>query len=132
MDRLKYLALIVMIGFLSIYHLSRIYLFFFVENSEAVSLLLYGQVGLRAMIVIALVCVAINYRLALLWMWLAIGALIVTQYIQMFTSTNEALPISAYMGYLRGLILPALITLIYMSGVRGLFRAKIPEATAHK
>ena len=125
--KLKYAAAIAMIGFLSVYHLSRIYIFLFMESGEAASLLSHGQAVLRAFIIITLVYVAMKRRHALLWMWVAIGALIATQYMQLLTTASGALPLSTYMGYLRGFIFPALITIIYTYGAQSILKNQPQE-----
>ena len=101
--KLKYAAAIAMIGFLSVYHLSRIYIFLFMESGEAASLLSHGQAVLRAFIIITLV------------------------YVAMLTTASGALPLSTYMGYLRGFIFPALITIIYTYGAQSILKNQPQE-----
>jgi len=76
----------------------------------------HGQSVLRVMIVFSLVLVALNMRFGLYAMWTAISALIATHYWALFFDLpfrflDGRHPIS----YLKGFIIPTVITLLYLS-----------------
>ena len=71
---------------------------------------------LRAMIIFSLVIVVLNRRFGLYGMWLAISALIATHYWAFFLDLpfrflDDRHPLS----YLKGFIIPAVITFLYLS-----------------
>lgn len=80
------------------------------------SLFEHTQSVLRLLIIANLVLVAMNRRFALYGMWAAIGALVATHYWAYFLD----LPFRFLEGrhplsYLKGFIIPTLITLLYLS-----------------
>ena len=76
----------------------------------------HTQSILRLLIIVSLVLVATNRRSALYGMWAAIGALVATHYLAYFFD----LPFRFLEGrhplsYLKGFIIPTVITLLYLS-----------------
>ena len=79
-------------------------------------LYMHTQSILRLLIIVSLVLVAMNRRSALYGMWAAIGALVATHYWAYFFD----LPFPFLQGrhqlsYLKGFIIPSVITLLYLS-----------------
>jgi hypothetical protein len=77
---------------------------------------MHTQSILRLLIIVSLVLVAMNRRFALYGMWAAIGALVATHYWAYFFD----LPFPFLEGrhplsYLKGFIIPTVITLLYLS-----------------
>lgn len=80
------------------------------------SLFEHAQSILRVLIVVSLVLVAMNRRYALYGMWVAIPALIATHYWAYFLDLPfHFLDGRHPLSYLKGLIIPSIITLLYLS-----------------
>ena len=76
----------------------------------------HGQSVLRVLIVFSLVLVAMNRRLALYGMWTAISALIATHYWAFFFDLPFRFLDGRHpLSYLKGFIIPTVITLLYLS-----------------
>ena len=85
-------------------------------NANGHALYMHTQSILRLLIIVSLVLVAMNRRSALYAMWAAIGALVATHYWAYFFD----LPFPFLEGrhplsYLKGFIIPTVITLLYLS-----------------
>lgn len=81
-------------------------------------LYMHTQSILRLLIIVSLILVAMNRRSALYGMWAAIGALVATHYWAYFFD----LPFPFLEGrhplsYLKGFIIPTVITLLYLSTI---------------
>ncbi len=76
----------------------------------------HGQSVLRVIIVFSLVLVAMNMRFALYGMWTAISALIATHYWALFFDLPFRFLDGRHpLSYLKGFIIPTVITLLYLS-----------------
>jgi len=76
----------------------------------------HGQSVLRVIIIFSLVLVAMNRRLALYGMWTAISALIATHYWAFFFDLPFRFLDGRHpLSYLKGFIIPTVITLLYLS-----------------
>lgn len=74
------------------------------------------QSALRVLIVFSLVLVAMNRRFALYGMWAAISSLIATHYWALFFDLPFRFLDGRHpLSYLKGLIIPTVITLLYLS-----------------
>lgn len=85
-------------------------------NANGHPLYMHTQSILRLLIIVSLVLVAMNRRSALYGMWAAIGALVATHYWAYFFD----LPFGFLEGrhplsFLKGFIIPTVITLLYLS-----------------
>jgi hypothetical protein len=85
-------------------------------NANEHALYVHTQSVLRLLIIVSLVLVAMNRRSALYAMWAAIGALVATHYWAYFFD----LPFGFLEGrhplaFLKGFIIPTVITLLYLS-----------------
>jgi hypothetical protein len=90
--------------------------FYGVPSANGHPLYIHTQSILRLLIIVSLVFVAMNRRYALYGMWAAIGALVATHYWAYFF----ALPFPFLEGrhplsFLKGFIIPTVITLVYLS-----------------
>ena len=88
------------------------------ESGSANTHLLFehGQSVLRVIIVFSLVLVAMNMRFALYGLWTAISALIGTHYWALFFDLPFRFLDGRHpLSYLKGFIIPAVITLLYLS-----------------
>jgi hypothetical protein len=76
----------------------------------------HAQSILRVMIIFSLVLVAMNRRFALYGMWASISALIATHYWALFFDLPFRFLDGRHpLSYLKGLIIPTVITLLYLS-----------------
>ena len=79
-------------------------------------LYMHTQSILRLLIIVSLVLVAMNRRSALYGMWAAIGALVATHYwAYFFDLPFRFLEGRHPLSYLKGFIIPTVITLLYLS-----------------
>lgn len=79
-------------------------------------LYMHTQSILRLLIIVSLVLVAMNRRSALYGMWATIGALVATHYWAYFFNLPFAFLEGRHpLSYLKGLIIPTVITLLYLS-----------------
>lgn len=85
-------------------------------NANTHPLFKHGQSVLRVLIVFSLVLVAMNRRFALYGMWAAISALIATHYWAFFFDLPFRFLDGRHpLSYLKGFIIPTVITLLYLS-----------------
>jgi hypothetical protein len=77
---------------------------------------MHTQSILRFLIIVSLVLVAMNRRFALYGMWAAIGALVATHYwAYFFDLPFPFLDGKHPLSYMKGFIIPTVITLLYLS-----------------
>ena len=77
---------------------------------------MHTQSILRLLIIVSLVLVAMNRRSALYGMWAAIGALVATHYwAYFFDLPFQFLEGRHPLSYLKGFIIPTVITLLHLS-----------------
>lgn len=85
-------------------------------NANGHPLYMHTQSVLRLLIIVSLVLVALNRRTALYGMWAAIGALVATHYwAHFFDLPFPFLEGRHPLSYLKGFIIPTVITLLYWS-----------------
>lgn len=85
-------------------------------NANEHALYVHTQSVLRLLIIVSLVLVAMNRRSALYGMWAAIGALVATHYwAYFFDLPFDFLEGRHPLSFLKGFIIPTLITLLYLS-----------------
>lgn len=121
LQRVVIFALASLLVFYHTYTLFDLYLgsgtdFYGGPSAHGHSLYVHTQSILRLLIIISLVLVAMNRRSALYGMWAAIGALVATHYWAYFFD----LPFPFLEGrhplsFLKGFIVPTVITLLYLS-----------------
>ncbi|GHF22166.1 hypothetical protein GCM10017044_15350 [Kordiimonas sediminis] len=101
-------------GLLIIYHLNLMVETYFSGGTTVSSPMMHVQSFIRVMIVCSLVLVATGKRLAIWGMWFSITALVVTQYLVHFgPQPPEFLASRSGLSYLRGFIIPTLITVAF-------------------
>ncbi len=85
-------------------------------NANGHPLYMHTQSILRLLIIVSLILVAMNRRSALYGMWAAIGALVATHYwAYFFDLPFPFLEGKHPLSYLKGFIIPTVITLLYLS-----------------
>ena len=122
--RLQRLVIFALAGLLVFYHTYTLFELYVGEGTDLYGgpsanghpLYMHIQSVLRFLIIVSLVLVAMNRRSALYGMWAAIGALVATHYWAYFFG----LPFHFLEGrhplsYLKGFIIPSVITLLYLS-----------------
>lgn len=122
--QVRQLVICALAGLLIFYHVYTLYDLYFGagtdlyerHNTREHPLFVQVQSALRVLIIVSLVLVAANVRLALYGMWAAISALIATHYWAVyfdlpFRFLDGRHPLS----YLKGFIIPTVITLLFVS-----------------
>jgi hypothetical protein len=85
-------------------------------NANGHPLYAHTQSILRLLIIVSLICVAMNKRSALYGMWVGIGALVATHYWAHFFDLPFPFMEGRHpLSYLKGFIIPTVITLLYLS-----------------
>lgn len=85
-------------------------------NANGHPLYMHTQSILRLLIIVSLILVAMNRRTALYGMWAAIGALVATHYwAHFFDLPFPFLEGRHPLSYLKGFIIPTVITLLHLS-----------------
>ncbi len=108
-----HIIIAILAGFLCLYHTTILYNLFFGASNEAVSTLLTLQALFRTCIIISSIFVIFGNRKALWGMWASISLLIASQYWSYFNNTDVFLESSRNaFSYLRGYIIPSVITLL--------------------
>ena len=95
---------------LMIYHIAKVFSLYITDSNLEYSTLIHIQSIIRILIVISLSLVIFKKRKALIGMWIAILALIGTQYINVLMYPDPEVSMFAY---LKGFIFPIIITLLY-------------------
>jgi len=118
--RIRFAFVVLLAGFLIVYHAMKLKMAYLSgADSAALSMIAHGQNGLRALIILALLLVIARVRGALWVMWIGIGLLIASQIFAYFDGLlGEAANAAVYLGYLKGFILPTLITFVTVLGSR--------------
>jgi len=107
------------------YHVSKLFDLYLGPVSEDATSLIHIQSVIRLTIAVSLVLVAFGVRKALWGMWASITALVVTRYILLLTpETQGETELAVYFSYLRGFIIPAIITLAYPSTMKSIRQRK--------
>jgi hypothetical protein len=122
--RLQRVVILALAGLLVFYHTYTLYELYVGSGTDLYggasanghSLFELTQSVLRLAIMVSLVLVAMNRRSALYGMWAAIGALIATQYwAYFFDLPFRFLEGRHPLSYLKGFIIPTVITLLHLS-----------------
>ena len=104
----------VLSGLLIFYHVSTVFEFYFGTRLVQPSVFHHLQPPIRLAIAISLLLLLFRVRGALWGMWLSITALVVTRYLLLLEGdTSTETEIAVYFSYLRGFIIPTVITLIH-------------------
>jgi hypothetical protein len=118
---------ILLIGFLLLYHISKLYSIYFGNDTVTtdaflesfgedfpIATVLLLQSIFRICIITGLVLIFLKKNIGVLFMWLGILSLIATQFIIVNQSNNELIhSIHSGLKPLKGLILPIVISLLY-------------------
>lgn len=100
--------------FLIVYHISKLLNIYTAASGAEYALIVHMQSLLRMAIIVTATLVIFGKKYALTSMWISITALITTQYIVYFGLVQaDMTPVSSAVSYLRGFILPTIITLIF-------------------
>ncbi len=106
----KYLIVIALSALLIVYHITKLITLYITDLDMVYNGLIHFQSVIRIGIVGHLILLVMGKQKALYGMWVSIVALIITQYVDYFM--NDGASIAIY-SYLKGLIIPIIITLVY-------------------
>lgn len=111
-SRLSFIIILILAGFLIFYHGSRLFIAATQTDRSTLEPADYGVFVIRFLIITSLLCVITRVKSALLAMWISISGLVVIQYLIHFdVIAIDAKPMKSATSYLRGFIIPAIITL---------------------
>lgn len=122
--RLQRVVIVALAGLLVFYHTYTLFELYVGSGTDLYegasanghSSFVHTQSILRLLIIVSLVLVAMNRRYALYGMWAAIGALVATHYwAYFFDLPFRFLEGRHPLSYLKGFIIPTVITLLYLS-----------------
>lgn len=109
--------ILLLAGFLIVYHTVKLKTLYTGSEAGAPTLtgLVHAQSVIRIFIILSLVAVVARVRGSLAFMWVGITLLVSSQMAQHFGGLGDTTAESGhYLGYLRGLIIPSVITLAWV------------------
>jgi glucan phosphoethanolaminetransferase (alkaline phosphatase superfamily) len=106
-------------GLLIFYHLNTVYGHYLGDGSNALGAMADLQSFIRIAVILSLTLVVFNVRYGLLSMWVSITALVLTQFIDHYGPEPSAHTLArSGFSYLRGFIVPTIITLVIPSAAK--------------
>lgn len=104
---------IILAGLLIVYHLMKLSQMYLGSEGESHSMLVHGQSLLRIAIAVSLTLTILRLKYSLIAMWVSITALVLSQMVaHLQSNTLEPASLLSSLGYLKGFIVPSLITLL--------------------